>query len=484
MEINENSIEKSLCNDAAKIVIDEEFKSDLKNKIMFADKYNNITKQPKHKSNFMKNRYFKIASGFVICVFVSGSIFKAIDIQNKNMFTRSKGITNSATPAISPKGSLEDSSKQASGLKILDDMINNNYKNKQLAVIKGNAGSVSDIPSGNNVKKAINNLLAENVISNNAITGVVNHDNSDAQINQSQVTDVKPVIPETVIPEIVTKPTIDVPSAPLVALTTYDPRYSIDATKLASVKDDGIYIKDLKSSNEKMLIAYSDKTQVVNKPNFTPSGQIIYYKANKVALENGAIYLSSENGKVSTKIADGKNPMVSKNGKKLLYESKGQIFIQNLKDNTSSYVANGKYPAFSNDDNLISYVKEGIETSPDISPDISNVKTASFAKLATFSRMTSFAKVTSTEKTISTLCVYNILADKSYSITDNGSIADSSTESWSGAIRNVEDTSGLDATSQYSYCESIWSLDNKEVHVIKVDNETGDRVVTNFKLDN
>ncbi|MBU3177266.1 hypothetical protein KPL47_13090 [Clostridium estertheticum] len=480
MEINENNIEKSLCNDAAKIVIDEEFKSDLKNKIMFAGKYNNITKQPKHKSNFMKNRYFKIASGFVICVFVSGSIFKAIDIESKNIFTRSKGITNSAIPAISPKGSLEDSSKQASGLKILDDMINNNYKNKQLAVTKGNAGSVSDVLVGNNVKKAINNLLAENVISNNAITGVGNHENSDAQINQGQETEVKPVIPETVIPAIVTKPMTDAPSAPLVALTTYDPRYSIDATKLASVKDDGIYIKDLKSSNEKMLIAYSDKTQIVNKPNFTPSGQIIYYKANKVALENGAIYLSSENGKVSTKIADGKNPMVSKNGKKLLYESKGQIFIQNLKDNTSSYVANGKYPAFSNDDNLISYVKEGIETSP----DISNAKTASFAKLATFSRMTSFAKVTSTEKTISTLCVYNILADKSYSITDNGSIADSSTESWSGAIRNVEDTRGLDATSQYSYCESIWSLDNKEVHVIKVDNETGDRVVTNFKLDN
>ena len=52
MEINENSIEKSLCDDAAEIVIDEEFKSDLKNKIMFAGKYNNITRHPKHKRNF------------------------------------------------------------------------------------------------------------------------------------------------------------------------------------------------------------------------------------------------------------------------------------------------------------------------------------------------------------------------------------------------------------------------------------------------
>ena len=472
MEINENSIEKSLCNDAAKIVIDEDFKLDLKNKIMFAGKYNNITEQPKHKNNFMKNRYFKIASGFVICVFVSGTIFKAIDIQSKNIFTKSKEMTNSTIPSISTKGSIKDSSKQASALKVLDDLIKNNYINKQFMAVNENENSVSDILSGNSVKNATGNLLAQNGTFNNGIIGVANPNDSNTEKNQGQGTVVKHVTPAIVIKTPTDVPSVpNVPSVPAVKLIAYDSRYSTDATKLASVKDDGIYIEDLKSSKETKLIAYNDKTQVVNKPNFTPSGGIIYYKADKADVDNGAIYLSSENGKVSTKIADGKNPMISKDGENLVYENDGKIYKQILKDNNNSskYIATGKYPAFSNDGNLISYVKEGIEVQNSV---MSTARTVSFARVA------------STEKTISTLCVYNFAEEQNASITDKGSNADSSIESWSGAIRNDEVTSESDVTSQYSYYESIWSLDNKEVHVIKVNNETGKSEVNDFKLDN
>lgn len=472
MEINENSIEKSLCNDAAKIVIDEDYKLDLKNKIMFAGKYNNITEQPKHKNKFMKNRYFKIASGFVICVFVSGTIFKAIDIQSKNIFTKSKGMTDSTIPSISTKGSIKDSSKQALALKVLDDLIKNNYINKQFMSINGNKNSVSDGLSGNSIKNATDNLLAQNGTFNNGIIGVANHNDSDTEINQGQGTVVKPVIPAIVIKTPTDAPSVPtVPSVPDVKLIAYDSRYSTDATKLASVKDDGIYIQDLNSSKETKLIAYNDKTQIVNKPNFTPSGGIIYYKADKADLDNGAIYLSSENGKVSTKLADGKSPMVSKDGKKLVYENEGIIYIQtlDLPENGIKFVANGKYPAFSSDGKLVSYVKEGIETQKSV---------------MSTTRSVSFARVAATEKTISTLCVYNIAKDQNSSITDKGSNADSSIESWSGAIRNDEVTSESDVTSQYSYYESIWSLDNKEVHVIKVNNETGKSEVTDFKLDN
>ena len=479
MEINENSIEKSLYNDAGKIVIDEEFKLDLKNKIMFAGKYNNITNQPKHKNNFMRNRYLKIASGFVICVFVGGSIFKAVDIQSKNIFTKIKGTTNSTIPVISSKGSIKNSSDQASGLKVLDDIIKNNYKNKQLMSIKTNTNSASDIQSVKNVKNVKNvkdSLLAENVAFNSGSAGAANKDDGYTEIKQGSDSEVKPVVPEVVVPEAVTKPPTDVASVPQVKLIAYDSRYSDDATKLASVKDDGIYVQDLQTSKETKLIAYNDKTQVVNKPNFTPSGGIIYYKADKTDVDNGAIYLSSENGKVSTKLADGKNPMVSKDGKSFVYESEGKIYMQSLDlhDNSSWYIATGKYPAFSNDGNLISYVKEGIQIQ---SPDTSTSKITSFAKMA------SFVAVPTTEKTISTLCVYNIKNKCNSSITDNGSNADSSIESWSGAIRDDDVTSAADVTSQYSYYESIWSLDNKEVHAIKVDNETGLSEVTNFKLD-
>ena len=194
-----------------------------------------------------------------------------------------------------------------------------------------------------------------------------------------------------------------------------------------------------------------------------------------------AIYLSSENGKVSTKIADGKNPMISKDGENLVYENQGKIYQQTLKDNNSWYIATGKYPAFSSDGKLVSYVKEGIETQSSV------MKTA---------RSMSFARVASTEKTISTLCVLDLATGCNASITNNGQNKDSSINAWSGAIRNEEDTSKSDESSkpyvtsksdvagQYSYYESIWSLEGNEVHVIKVNNETGDKVVSNFKLDN
>ena len=73
MAINDIYVEELLCTDAAKIVIDNEFKYDLKSKIMFGDKYNNITEIPKRKKSFKQNKYFQIASGFAICVFVSGN---------------------------------------------------------------------------------------------------------------------------------------------------------------------------------------------------------------------------------------------------------------------------------------------------------------------------------------------------------------------------------------------------------------------------
>ena len=218
------------------------------------------------------------------------------------------------------------------------------------------------------------------------------------------------------------------------------------------------------------LITYDEKTKIVEKPNFTPTGEVIYYKASKVtdngvsSEKNGAIYLVDKDGKESTIVENGEDPMISKDGKSLVYESEGKIYIQTIANKTSKYVANGKYPAFSNDGNLISYIKEETEIQ---SPDVSTARKASI------------------EKATSTLCVLNLATEKSQSITDNGvDIKDN--QSWSGAIRELVYTGDLDVTSKYSYYESIWSLDNKEVYVIRRNNEDEKQVyeLINFKLDN
>lgn len=115
MRRDELYVEGLLCNDAAKIIIDEEFKNDLKNKIMFGDKCNNITELPKRKNNFKQNRYLKIASGFVICVFVSGAIFKTIDMPSKGIAT--KGDTNAELimPIATNKGLNETTINKTQG---------------------------------------------------------------------------------------------------------------------------------------------------------------------------------------------------------------------------------------------------------------------------------------------------------------------------------------------------------------------------------
>ena len=120
MAINDVYLEKLLCEDAAKIIIDEEFKYDLKNTIMIVNKNENIREKPKHKNNFMKNKYFKIASGFVICVFVGGTIFKAIEIPSKNIFTNAEG-TSDIVPIASAKGLNGLISDKTSALQALDD---------------------------------------------------------------------------------------------------------------------------------------------------------------------------------------------------------------------------------------------------------------------------------------------------------------------------------------------------------------------------
>jgi len=467
LAINEIYVEKLLCEDAAKIVVDEEFKYDLKNKIMFGDKYNNITESPKRKSNYKKNRYLKIASGFAICVFVGGSIFKVMDIQNKSFFTKSEGTSDVTMPIASIKGLTKTNNSATNALNTLDAIIKNNYKNKQQMAIQSGKDNtvVGTVTVAENVDKkgaTINKIVGD-------VNNKVGEVSSDASINQGLGNAVEHASPSTNVDVPVDVPdagNVDNSYVP-VTLTAYDSRYSPDAKKIVNVKDGGIYIKNLKSSQEEKLVAYDVKTQIVDKPNLTPNDDVIYYKADKVKLdngvsseENGAIYLAVKNGKTPTKIVDGKNPMVSKDGKELVYESEGKIYIQSLGTDTSRYIANGKYPAFSDDGKLVSYVKEEIEPQSPIAM---------------------MAKIANIEKTNSTLCVIDPATGKTQGITDKGvDVEDNSIKSWAGSTTISDEAN----SSGYSYLQSIWSADNKEVYVIKRDNESNVSTVSNFKLDN
>jgi len=140
-------VEGLLCNDAAKIIIDEEFKNDLKNKIMFGDKCNNITELPKRKNNFKQNRYLKIASGFVICVFVSGAIFNNIDIPNKSIAI--KGDTNAELimPLATNKGLSETTVNKTQDPQNKSVKADSGSGNKQVVVETNSENKTPNSPS-------------------------------------------------------------------------------------------------------------------------------------------------------------------------------------------------------------------------------------------------------------------------------------------------------------------------------------------------
>lgn len=169
---NEHYVEKSLCNDAVKIVIDEEFKCDLKNRIMFGDKYN-ITELPKHKNNFKQSKYFKIAASFVIGVFVSGTIFKVIDVPTK-------GKPDVITPISSAKNLSEDNSGKTNVPLRKDAVASINNGDNLLSIAKGNEGSESNAVDDTMEKhsKEIKVVISKN-------TGKVNSVDKDVVINKS-----------------------------------------------------------------------------------------------------------------------------------------------------------------------------------------------------------------------------------------------------------------------------------------------------------
>jgi len=457
---NEFYVERLLCKDAAKIDIDKEFKCDLKNRIMFGDKSNNITQLPKRKNNFKQNKYFKIASGFVICVFVSGTIFKAIDAPINSIFA-SKGEKKTIVPiSSSDKNSTAITIAKASLLQPKKEVVKDNNVSKLPNIAKGNEGTVDDILNKYDEK---NNLII------NKNPNKETPSSSDVAINESLISkDGKNASLSTDVIGPVNVPKTETKVDEVSSLKFYDSRYSPGEKSLVSVKDGGIYVKDIQSAKEKKLIAFNEKTQIVEKPNFTPSAGIIYYKAEKVTLDNGvigekngAIYLADQNGQESSKLVDGKNPMVSKDGKKLVYETDGKIFILTLATSNKDFVDNGKYPAFSEDGNTISYVKENKDTQNYVSGK----------------------KSINIQKTSSNLWVYDLVTDKIRNLTNEVNINGDSIQSWVDAVRSGSIVNDLNVNGKYSYYESLWSSNNKEIYVIRKDNDAQIFDFIKFNLD-
>lgn len=141
--------------------------------------------------------------------------------------------------------------------------------------------------------------------------------------------------------------------------------YEKDNNTIAFARNDGIYIMDIAKNTTRKLVASNNPQVSYARPNFTMEGDIIYFKVTVLPKpegygfieENPAIYRISKDGKNNEKIIDGYEPILFRDGKKLCYELKNNIYVIDLETRINKLIAVGKYASWSQDGNYISYVK-------------------------------------------------------------------------------------------------------------------------------
>jgi hypothetical protein len=253
----------------------------------------------------------------------------------------------------------------------------------------------------------------------------------------------------------------------------YNPVYNEkDNNIIAFARNDGIYKMNLTTMQINKVMG-SDNPQVsYAKPNFTSEEDLIYFKVTVIPNEEGhsfiekepAIYKLSRDGKVEEKIIDGYNPVLSKDGKKLLYEMKENIYVLDLGTKDSILIDKGKYAAWSNSGNFISYAKFERTTVPYnklkekknlfIDMEFSNIYTADLGNLKNKNKLTR----------------------EQY---DNSDIE---IKSWANDAKYGSGEQHFLLVSKVAYFDSEWSKDDSELYVSSYNSEKGAFELLKFKL--
>jgi hypothetical protein len=540
VRIEEFDIEEQLRKDAKNIKIDQQFKMDLKERIMTEGKKSNVVKM-QTKKKMKLNRYFKIASSFMICVFVGGTLYKVTNIGSAADLHKSNETENNR---IAIKEVLTISSKND---KENYDVEKENIHNDEVPDVAIKENSSSEILKGveDNTNIAVNdeetvNAEKEGQSDNNAVKGNDDYnlvDHSDSSVDstvkkneqqnsntekedkeKNEIEDVyasagevdnKTVNTEDLQQESnnnstvnsdnskepeedINKMIIDNNQRSASGKTSDDElslvtpeigdvkeeneimdsynRYSSDKQKKLVTKTNGVYVNELSSGEESLVISIDSDKYKVEKPNFLPNGDIIYVRIDNTDKSKNQyeIYKYINSTGEAEKLTDGKNPFISKDGNRLAYEFGGKICIMDFDSNITNIIDDGKYPAWSYDGQYVSYVKEENETEA-------------------YDEITK-EKDVYVEKKYSTMWIYNIEDNNKYAITNIELITkgNMNKEEWAQDVIEGKVNYNFQMIGKYTYFESIWSENNKEIYVRRRDNksDTVENVVFNVDREN
>jgi hypothetical protein len=251
---------------------------------------------------------------------------------------------------------------------------------------------------------------------------------------------------------------MDLKSKSIKQLTTmgncYNPIYfEKDNNIIAFARNDGIYKLNLKTKKIVKIVESKDPMVSFAKPNFTPEGDIIYFKVTVLPRPEGhgfmekdpSIIKISSDSSVQEKIIEGYNPVLSNDGKQLLYELNNNIYVLNMDTKDSKLVDAGKYAAWSTSGKYISYAKFDRTTTP-------------YKKLKG-------KKNLFIDKEFSNLYITDLrnLKNKKKITQEEFDNKESDIENWAKSVEDSTAEQHFLVVSKIAYFDSTWSRDDKEL---------------------
>ncbi|ERI89974.1 hypothetical protein HMPREF1982_04241 [Clostridiales bacterium oral taxon 876 str. F0540] len=255
----------------------------------------------------------------------------------------------------------------------------------------------------------------------------------------------------------------------------YNPIYANnDNNVIAFARNNGIFIMNIKNKEIKKVTGSENPEISYAKPNFTPEGDIIYFKVTILPKSDGhgfiekepAIYKISADGKKEEKLLDGYNPVLSKDGKRLLYELNDNIYVMDLDSKNSKIVDSGKYAAWSSDGKHISYakferdIKHYTKVKKQKNLYIDNEYSNIY--IADVDNLKNKYKITREE-----------FQDREKEIAD-----------WANDIKDTASEQHFLLVSKLAYFDSVWSNNNEEIYVSAYNGDKASFELLKFKINN
>jgi hypothetical protein len=248
--------------------------------------------------------------------------------------------------------------------------------------------------------------------------------------------------------------------------------YEKDNNIIAFARNDGIYKMEISSKKITKVIGTENPQISFAKPNFTPEEDIIYFRITVLPSPDGhgfmekdpSIYKLTKDGKSEIKLLEGYNPVLSKDGKNLLYELKDNIYVMNMETKESKFVDQGKYAAWSNSGKYVSYAKFDRESKPYtklsakrklfIDREFSNIYLADLSNLKTKTKLTSAEF-------------------------DN---RDEEIESWANDAKDNSGEQHFLVVSKTAFFDTEWSKDDNELYVSVYNSDKSNFELLKYKL--